>query len=336
MFVLPVKLKRKFRKCSSCGCGISSVAGVVCVFILLKFCQAIFRTRGVYSIEINDQNPRLQSPSACPQNGSSVYLFIAVPSAVANFKERESVRKTWGKLALVDFSIRLAFFVGNSDDTEVNYMLGKENLVYNDIIKVDVKEKYENLVEKSIYMLKWLHMNCNRAKYVLKVDDDIFLNIRNLLKHLKQTTPDNSIIGCKVKNTSPFRFPLSKWYISRQQYKDDTFPDYISGPAYLITGDILSELYFATKHVPRIFLEDVYINGLCRRHIKARAEGHPGFSCGYRDEGPCGTNFRYKVTGHHYFPAEMERMWKELNDQWYTCPFKHSYWVSKFIYFFVS
>jgi hypothetical protein len=221
--------------------------------------------------------------------------------------------------------------VGNSDKTEINDIVKEENHLYNDIIIVDINERYDNLIEKSIYMLEWLHMNCGRVKYVLKVDDDIFLNVQNLLHHLQQTSPTNSIIGCKVKNTSPFRFPLSKWYISRQQYEFDTFPDYISGPAYLITGDILSKLYFATRKVPRIFLEDVYINGLCRQYIKAQAQGHPGFSCGYRDEGPCGAHFRYKITGHHYYPTEIERMWNELNDKWHTCPFQHSYWVSKFV-----
>ncbi|XP_061179050.1 beta-1,3-galactosyltransferase 5-like [Saccostrea echinata] len=273
------------------------------------------------------------SPFSC-KSESTLFFFIAVPSHVANFEQRSSIRKSWGSVAKSDPSLKIAFFVGTSENSRIDDILTKEKQIHNDIIEVETKEKYEMLARKSISILEWIHNNCNHAKYYLKVDDDIFLNIRNLLDDLRHRERTNSIIGCKVKDTSPFRFPFSKWYLSRDQYSADTFPDYISGPAYVITGDILSELYFATKIAQYIFLEDVFINGICRKYINAVAEGHPGFSCGYRDQGPCGTHFENKITGHHYYPKEIERMWNELNDKHHTCPLKHSIWISKITDFF--
>lgn len=41
-------------------------------------------------------------------------------------------------------------------------------------------EKYENLANKSISIIEWIYMHCNRAKFILKVDDDMFLNTGNL------------------------------------------------------------------------------------------------------------------------------------------------------------
>ncbi|XP_062577849.1 beta-1,3-galactosyltransferase 1-like [Saccostrea cucullata] len=332
MTLFPVSFKRKTRKYATC-LTYSAVVFTI-VLVLLKLCKAIFTSSN------NDADIILNrkvepfgsvSPLSCSKNGSSLFLFISVPSAINNFKERVVIRKAWGSVAKSDPSLKLVFFVGASDNQKINHIVTKENEIYNDVIRVNVKEMYENLAKKSISILQWIHVNCNRAKYYIKVDDDIFLNVRNLIDDLKRMKPSNSIMGCKVTNTSPFRFPLSKWYISRKQYSPDTFPDYISGPAYVITGDIISKLYLATNVVERIFLEDVYVNGICRQYINADAFAHPGFTCGYRDDGPCGAHFRHKITGHHYYPEEIERMWNELNDRWYTCPLKHSFLVSKIV-----
>lgn len=63
--------------------------------------------------------------------------------------------------------------------------------------------------------------------------------------------------------------------------------------------------------------EDVYITGLiCRKEIGTVALEHKGFNCGYRNRGPCGNNFKFQITGHHYTPREIQRMWLELQDRW--------------------
>lgn len=336
MTLFPVSCMRKTRKCKTrVQIFIYGFMVLTSVLIIVKLIRAMV-SKDNYSIDMFPTRVTKSASPSCAGNGSSLFLFISVPSSVANFRQRSAIRNAWGSVATVNPSLKVVFFVGTSEERKLKQIIAKEKQIFQDIVEIDVKEKYENLAKKSIGILKWIYMNCNSAMYFLKVDDDIFLNIGKLVDDLKRMGPRNSIIGCKVMNTSPFRFPLSKWYISRKQYSGDTFPDYISGPAYVITGDIFSKLYFATKTVPNIFLEDVYINGLCREHINGVAVGHPGFSCGYRDQGPCGTNFRYKITGHHYYPKEIERMWDELNDKWHTCPLSQTYWFSKVVDVFNS
>nr|XP_034298925.1 beta-1,3-galactosyltransferase 5 [Crassostrea gigas]XP_034298926.1 beta-1,3-galactosyltransferase 5 [Crassostrea gigas] len=311
------------------------------VIVLLNISSAMYTEITSTTIQFENTgnfNYLDSSLTICNKNKQPLFLFIAVPSTTGNFRQRMAIRNSWGSVVKGDDSLQLVFFIGKIVNKENKDTIAKEKEKYMDIIEVDIEEKYENLAKKSISILQWIQLNCENPKYILKVDDDIFLNVNLLKTYLDVKNFSNSIVGCKVKGASPFRFPLSKWRISREEYKEDVFPDYISGPAYVISGDILSKLYLATKKVPYIFLEDVYLTGICRRHINAIAVGHPGFSCGYRDQGPCGGHFRYKITGHHYMPEEMERMWTELNDRWYTCPFKHSHWVSKlkdFIFYFV-
>lgn len=40
---------------------------------------------------------------------------------------------------------------------------------------------YRNLILKFIFVLKWMSSFCGNVKYGLKVDDDVFVNIFNLI-----------------------------------------------------------------------------------------------------------------------------------------------------------
>ena len=75
-------------------------------------------------------------------------------------------------------------------------------------------------------ILEWALLYCKDAKYMLKVDDDVFLYIGLLKADLISENYSNSIIGCIVRNLSQFRFPLSKWYLSRDQYSAVIFHHY--------------------------------------------------------------------------------------------------------------
>lgn len=264
-------------------------------------------------------------------SNGEVFLLIMVPSAVSNFEQRDAIRRTWGNVSTIKPTVLLKFVLGKSKDTVHQSLAETENSIHNDILFEEILETYENLSQKSIALLRWASANCNGVKYLLKIDDDMFLNLPRLLNELNAHPKTNTISGCKVSGASPFRFAFSKWKISRSEYKNDYYPDYIAGTAYLISGDIISNLYRATRNVPYFIFEDVYITGLCRKHIGAVALENKGFNCGYRNRGPCGNNFRYQITGHHYTPREIQRMWLELQDRWSNCRLVDHYFIYKLV-----
>lgn len=276
-----------------------------------KLVQAYIKTGIIKTVPLG--------PITCADQGENVFLLIMVPSAVSNFEQRVAIRKSWGNISNIHPGVQVRFLLGRSETPALQDLVQTEQFIYNDIITKDILETYENLTRKSIAILHWVVSYCKRVRYLLKIDDDMFLNLPRLLKHLTKDKPTNSILGCKVRHSSPFRFSYSKWYVSWDQYKEKEYPEYISGTAYLISGDIVTKLYRATQDVPYFMFEDVFVTGLCREHIGAIATEHPEFSCGYRDRGPCGANFRYRVTGHHYSPSEVTRMWVELQDRWSDC-----------------
>ncbi|XP_061171316.1 beta-1,3-galactosyltransferase 5-like [Saccostrea echinata] len=139
--------------------------------------------------------------------------------------------------------------------------------------------------------------------------------------------PRNSIIGCADTNKIPVRNPSKKWYVSLHKYNKKEFPPYVSGTAYIISGEIVPKLLQASQIIPFLDIEDVFVTGLCREFIKAKVIKHEGFTCKYREPGPCGLHYIDMVTGHHFDPDEMVRMWKELNQR-QGCRIIDSDWFS--------
>ena len=62
----------------------------------------------------------------------------------------------------------------------------RESIKYKDIIMENFIDSYGNLTLKTMMGLKWASRYCGRAKFVYKVDDDMFVNVQNLLKYLQQ------------------------------------------------------------------------------------------------------------------------------------------------------
>lgn len=120
-------------------------------------------------------------------NGSS-NLFVAIISAAGNFEKRESIRQTW----LQQFHriqtenglpINLSgygFIAGQTKDENLQIRIEEESKIYGDILQVGIIDNYYNLTLKVVGLVNWLNNHCSDVDFVLKVDDDIFVNVRNL------------------------------------------------------------------------------------------------------------------------------------------------------------
>lgn len=72
-------------------------------------------------------------------------------------------------------------------------------------------------------LLKWFDANCPKVKYLVKLDDDVFMNIPNVFKFLTENENRNySIMGYYRHPEAMQRY--GKWKITRQQYYDDIYP----------------------------------------------------------------------------------------------------------------
>ncbi|XP_020279121.1 beta-1,3-galactosyltransferase 1-like isoform X2 [Pseudomyrmex gracilis] len=249
------------------------------------------------------------------------YLLIIVCSAVANQEARTAIRSTWANKYNLDnlynFTVKVAFLLGQSDNDTLNNLIVEESSQYNDIVQERFLDTYNNLTLKSVMMLKWVMSNCDQTKYLMKTDDDMFVNIPLLLQTLHSKPKTETLLGSLICNARPILDPKNKWYMPKYMYSEKTYPNYLSGTGYVMSMGVASKLYQAALVTPLLHLEDVYITGLCAKRAKVRPVNHPGFGYGPRKMDPC--VLRNAITTHKVNASNMYVIWIKVNNASVIC-----------------
>jgi beta-1,3-galactosyltransferase 1 len=90
-------------------------------------------------------------------------------------------------------------------------LVEEESLQYSDIIQEGFVDSYNNLTLKSVMMLKWVTTNCQSVWYIMKTDDDMFVNINNLVSLLKVRNMSNLLVGALICGARPISDTQNKW-----------------------------------------------------------------------------------------------------------------------------
>lgn len=205
----------------------------------------------------------------------NIFLLVYVHSSPNNFKRRMAIRDTWAKNSFF-LDIKTIFIMGVKDNRS-NDEIKLENGIYNDIVQEDFEDSYRNLTYKGIAALKWISNYCNKTKFVLKADDDMIIDMFAVLKHLKSLSDHNMIkprsIMCYTWNKAiVFRNKNIKWYVTKEEYEKNWFGRYCSGSAFILTSDIVPEMFNASLHIRFFWIDDYYVSGLLIRAINASYE----------------------------------------------------------------
>ena len=144
-------------------------------------------------------------------------------------------------------------------------------MTYKDIVLDDIQDNYYLLPLKILRILKWFKNTFPhsefRPEFLMKMDHDVFLNLPNVVRHLKSKSIRNSrsdYIGGSVSIGSPVtRDETHKWYISYEEWKEETLPPYVLGAFYVFKGSTAVSVYEAGMKEDKIVLiEDVFITGI--------------------------------------------------------------------------
>ncbi|XP_078613578.1 beta-1,3-galactosyltransferase 1-like [Branchiostoma floridae x Branchiostoma japonicum] len=296
------------------------MVGSVYVFLPRNLCER--DTSSISNSTSNAEgNPHnytllLNNPGRCDVTSDDVFLLVMVTSTPGNREQRLAIRNTWGNEANVKGTIiRTVFAVGLTQDAKMQGDLEQENGVYKDIIQEDFVDSYRNLTLKTVMCLKWASEFCPNAKFVLKTDDDTFVNIFNLvrrLRRLKGTQARRFVTGRVFTGAKPVRETADKiearWCLTKGDYPRDSFPPYPGGYAYVISNDITRLIYKASLTVQYLFIEDVYF-GLCLEKLGIHPEHNGEFVFG-RDVHSCEDK---KIASHWLkTPGAMVRAWQNL------------------------
>lgn len=272
-------------------------------------------TKGIITRDLYESG-HLDSPDICPDSGETIKLLIVITSAPVHREARLAIRQTWGHFG-TRRDIAIAFLVGAAGQSTDDAIVA-ENYMYNDIIRGRFVDSYNNLTLKTISMLEWVDEHCSRASFVLKTDDDMFINVPKLLQFTEKKHADKrTIYGRLAKKWKPIRNKKSKYYVSLEQYKPAIFPQFTTGPAYLMTSDCVSDLYHKALNLTYLKLEDVYTTGIVAQEVSVKRVLVNEFLNRRIAFNAC--NIKKSISLHMIKPTEQFDLWKKLLDTNVKC-----------------
>ncbi|XP_063289359.1 beta-1,3-galactosyltransferase 4 [Pelobates fuscus] len=248
--------------------------------------------------------PLLISPSNACSN--SPFFLILVTSTPSHLNRRDVIRQSWGRLST---SLTL-FLMGVPESQDEKAALVQEAGFHGDIIQAAFADTYRNLTLKTLVGLTWAVETCKNAKFLLKTDDDVFVNTPSLSDFLR-VKKGPLYLGRVHWHVSPTRETYNRHYTSKDEYAGDYFPPYCSGTGYILSQEAAVLILQEQGRVPLLSLEDVYVGilasyaGIYPQH-SARIAGSmtiPHQECCYRT----------MYTSHHVTPQGMSEAWAMLS-----------------------
>ncbi|XP_063863667.1 beta-1,3-galactosyltransferase 5-like [Scylla paramamosain] len=123
--------------------------------------------------------------------------------------------------------------------------------------------------------LRWAAARCPQAIFLVKADDDAFVDVpalRGLLGRTFSVPPPRRTLACNVLPAGMQPQRAGKWAVSHEDYPWPEYPTYCAGLAYVITpalADLLARVAQAGV-APRLWVDDVWVTGLLAEVLRLR------------------------------------------------------------------
>ncbi|XP_063952809.1 beta-1,3-galactosyltransferase 1-like [Lytechinus pictus] len=270
----------------------------------------------------HDYNLVLNEPNKCKNSDGSdkpTFFLVLVMSIHKNFDQRNAIRRTWGSPTEINGKqIVTLFLLAKSTNSKHQSLVEQESKRYKDILMEDFMDTYKNLTIKTMMGMKWASIYCPHANYIMKTDDDMYIQYANIVPHLsKPITPTSNYVSGFVINGSPIRDPKSKWYMPKETYPGTKYPPFCSGTGYMFSGDVAGKVYETSLHTPFLYLEDVFF-AICIHSLQIVPINHKGFNNWRTPYSYC--KYKRIFTTHMVPPTEMRRIWDDQKtEKGYKC-----------------
>jgi len=222
----------------------------------------------------------LPPPHSGTEHLDNKLLLVGVCTAPHHKAHREAIRRTWASMVhnpnhlpgwtSLTNQVDVRFFIGQLPDansTTAKYLenqIETESNMHKDIVRLhSFVESYENLTRKSLAMVQWANRHPTISyQMMMKVDDDTFVLLDQVVNDIFLPDPDPVTIwwgkfwGDENSPRPVDRNPYSKYYLSRDEYAPETFPDYPDGPCYAVGRELMGWLDYHSSRLPFYRLED--------------------------------------------------------------------------------
>lgn len=168
---------------------------------------------------------------------------------------------------------------------------------------------------------KWVLRFCPGAKFVMKADDDAFVDVYRVVKvlrealvhgtssvapvplmtlnselsssqaanqaaavHHQSTNIPRNVMSCSIFPNGTIPKRDGKWSLTFDQYPYSTFPPYCSGVAYFASIDVVFDILAGSQQVePVIQIDDVFVTGIITSSMRIYQQP---FNLRYIDSSP--------------------------------------------------
>lgn len=213
----------------------------------------------------------LSNDNVCQQT-ENLSLIILIHSKPDHFEHRRVIRQTWGNnnITYREATYKRLFLFGAVESTELQNALEEEHQTYGDTIQGNFVDSYQNLVWNTWHGFRWVRQYCKNAKVVMKMDDDVIVNMYLLMRRvIEMYTFYKKRVLCNQQSGPILRDPSSKFYVPENIFPGmKKFPTYCEGKAVIYTADLVQPMLDAVAKVPMFWIEDIYFHGLVLKKIE--------------------------------------------------------------------
>ena len=231
-----------------------------------------------YETKLSPLDYRFIQKPYCRFNTSLVILVMSLHNMTS---QRQAIRDTWGSVSNSyswpnsnqHFSIEVFFVFGINKISSLNTAVAMEAAEKKDVIVAQFDDSYFNLTIKVLLAFKWTRDFCSTAKYVMKVDEDTYINIPKFVDLLHSQQMNNTILG-------PYFFTHSVARTGRHALPNSVFPapkypPHVKGNAYVMPIDVSMKILAVSEYMPYVHIEDCAITGILAKVFNFR---HIGFT----------------------------------------------------------
>lgn len=188
-------------------------------------------------IQIIDTQPIFDELESSLDNscddGTNMVLIIASTSDA--LQRRDAIRLTMGTQAR---SLGVAVFFALARQTNADVLL--ESKKHKDIILLNTVDSYDSLSAKTLELIQWVWHNCNRSRFLMKTDDDSYVQLTILVEKLSKMRDRYLYMGHIFENQEVYHDPQEKNF--EPYYNGKIYPPYASGSGYILSMSLVRHI----------------------------------------------------------------------------------------------